>query len=257
MSDPVTACLDCGAPLGSRYCAACGQDHRRARLDTKGVLRDAFDAVTDLDSTFWTTFRGLLRDPGRLARDYVDGRRRRHMPPLRYMLISLAFYAALLVLTDSRPTDLGASVYQPELTSPRQTEFMTQYLAWVNRHFNFLIATIIPVMAVVLRWLFRSTGLNVAECLVLASYSQAQTFFLLAPFPVLLRDAWPPVVWAVMILSTAYQAWAIAGFFRTAWWRGLLAYVAAYVTWLVIFVSAVIVIVIVLTVTGALRGAGA
>jgi hypothetical protein len=38
-------CLNCGAPLGGRYCAQCGQDHRHIRLRVTDWIHDATDSV--------------------------------------------------------------------------------------------------------------------------------------------------------------------------------------------------------------------
>ncbi|MCX7563245.1 DUF3667 domain-containing protein [Xanthomonadaceae bacterium XH05] len=51
-------------------------DHRFTHL-----LASFFEAATDLDGRFWRSLRALLFQPGRLARDYIDGARQRWMPP--------------------------------------------------------------------------------------------------------------------------------------------------------------------------------
>ena len=41
----------------------------------------AVAVATDLDGRFWRSLRALMLQPGRLSRDYLDGRRRHWMTP--------------------------------------------------------------------------------------------------------------------------------------------------------------------------------
>jgi hypothetical protein len=85
-------CLNCGAALQGPWCHACGQradDHHRsiARL-----IWEAIEGVTHLDGRVARTLPALIFRPGRLAKDYVDGRLTRHIPPFRLFLVSLLIF---------------------------------------------------------------------------------------------------------------------------------------------------------------------
>jgi hypothetical protein len=57
------------------------------------LTRDAFGDLFELDSRLWRTLIPLLARPGRLTRDYLEGRRARYMPPFRmYLVLSLVFF---------------------------------------------------------------------------------------------------------------------------------------------------------------------
>ena len=63
------------------------------------LLRDLMEDLLDLDSRFIRTMKPLLFKPGRLTRDYMEGRRFRYAPPMRlYIFSSIVFFllAALL-----------------------------------------------------------------------------------------------------------------------------------------------------------------
>ena len=63
------------------------------------LLRDLMEDLFDLDSRFVRTMKPLLFKPGRLTRDYMEGRRFRYAPPMRlYIFSSIVFFllAALL-----------------------------------------------------------------------------------------------------------------------------------------------------------------
>ena len=87
-----TECLNCGAHLHGRYCHTCGQsadDHHRS---IGHLLWEAVEGFTHLDGRLAKTLPALLFKPGRLARDHIEGRRQRHVPPFRLFLITLLVF---------------------------------------------------------------------------------------------------------------------------------------------------------------------
>lgn len=86
-------CLNCGAYLRGQYCAVCGQRAQSRLISLWELVRDAFGDLFELDSRLWQTLIPLLRRPGRLTHDYLQGRRARFMPPFRmYLVLSLLFF---------------------------------------------------------------------------------------------------------------------------------------------------------------------
>jgi hypothetical protein len=90
---PVEVCLNCGTALGGQYCGNCGQRAASRLISVWELLRDAFGDLLDIDSRLWRTLVPLLRRPGKLTRDYLEGRRARFMPPFRmYLVLSIVFF---------------------------------------------------------------------------------------------------------------------------------------------------------------------
>ncbi len=85
-------CLNCGATLHGPYCHGCGQsadDHHRSILH---LTWEAIEGFTHLDGRLANTLPALLFRPGGLARDHIEGRRTRHVPPFRLFLICLLIF---------------------------------------------------------------------------------------------------------------------------------------------------------------------
>ncbi len=96
-SNPVTdnpdRCLNCGSALVGQYCGRCGQRATSRLISLWELIRDAFGDLFELDSRLWRTLVPLLGRPGRLTREYLEGRRARFMPPFRmYLVLSLVFF---------------------------------------------------------------------------------------------------------------------------------------------------------------------
>jgi hypothetical protein len=80
------ACANCSAPLTGKFCAACGQKvHLHRSLVHVG--EEILHGVTHFDGKAWTTLPMLLFRPGKLTRDYIDGKRARYIAPVPLFLL--------------------------------------------------------------------------------------------------------------------------------------------------------------------------
>lgn len=96
-------CLNCDTELKGPFCYYCGQPDRNFMRFFPALFRDMMEDLFDLDSRFMRTLKPLLFKPGRLTRDYMQGRRFRYAPPMRlYIFSSIVFFLlAALLSTDS------------------------------------------------------------------------------------------------------------------------------------------------------------
>ena len=97
------ACLNCGESLASpplprppRFCPACGQETavRPPRLGE--FLQQFGGAYFATEGAFWRTLKLLLFKPGELTRQYLAGRRKHYVLPLR-LYLSISLITLLLV----------------------------------------------------------------------------------------------------------------------------------------------------------------
>jgi hypothetical protein len=102
-----------------------GLDTWKIRVGAPSSIRSK---ILDLDSRFMRTLKPLLFKPGRLTRDYMEGRRFRYAPPMRlYIFSSIVFFllAALLstnsILLTSSADESGISIFLDEPAAEQQT----------------------------------------------------------------------------------------------------------------------------------------
>jgi hypothetical protein len=94
------ACLNCGTALQGPFCHYCGQPDKNFMRFFPVLLRELLEDFVDWDSRFMRTIKPLLFRPGKLTRDYLDGRRFRYVPPLRlYIFSSIAFFFLAALVT--------------------------------------------------------------------------------------------------------------------------------------------------------------
>jgi hypothetical protein len=109
-------CANCGESLAGEYCAACGQRHEPHIHSMAHFAGEAFESITHADSRLWRTLGYLLAKPGRLTREFFDGRRAAYLPPFRlYLVISVAFFllgpseSSRVAINDSETLELTDS----------------------------------------------------------------------------------------------------------------------------------------------------
>ena len=114
---PLTHCENCGAALSGPYCAQCGQpaiDYHRA---FGSLLADAADAFLNLDERFLQSFGLLLFKPWRLTNEFIEGKRARHVHPLRvYLIASVLFFLVINFLSRDAHLEANASEDHSQLS---------------------------------------------------------------------------------------------------------------------------------------------
>ncbi len=89
---PGTACANCGALLRGRFCHDCGQTADNHKRSLPHLTWEVIEDLVHLDGRLSRTLPDLFLRPGRLAKDYIEGRLARHVPPFRMFLVSLLLF---------------------------------------------------------------------------------------------------------------------------------------------------------------------
>jgi len=84
-------CPECAAPLVDKYCHRCGEKLPDVHdLTLKHFIHHGLHELTHFDSKIFRTVQALLFRPGLLTVEYLAGRRKRYVLPLRLFLVIFA-----------------------------------------------------------------------------------------------------------------------------------------------------------------------
>ena len=89
------SCLNCNISLvgEEKYCPDCGQRNNVNQLNFKLVLDEFFGDVFSYDSRLWRTVVPLIFKPGKVAYEFIIGKRKHFVNPFRtYLTTSLIFF---------------------------------------------------------------------------------------------------------------------------------------------------------------------
>ncbi|MFY8196726.1 MAG: DUF3667 domain-containing protein, partial [Novosphingobium sp.] len=83
-----SACLNCGTALVGSHCHACGQAaHVHKTLGA--FFHDLLHGVFHFEGKIWRTLPLLITKPGKLTREYIDGRRASYVSPIALFLFCM------------------------------------------------------------------------------------------------------------------------------------------------------------------------
>jgi hypothetical protein len=85
-------CANCGTTLEGPYCHACGQNADNHQRSILHLLWETIEGMFHLDGRLALTLPALFLKPGGLAKDYMEGRIVRHVPPFRTFLVALLLF---------------------------------------------------------------------------------------------------------------------------------------------------------------------
>jgi hypothetical protein len=255
------ACLNCGEPFGHpppRYCPACGQQSNVRPPTLLEFAQQFGDAYLAAEGALWRTLKLLVVRPGELTRQYLAGRRRHYVLPLRlYLTISVVVLLLLRTLASANmeqvaqwDVDLSRSDFTVldlgrARVGMRQGVFFCEQLpGWLCRRAERRLAAdgpgplaqlsqlgervvsnlgtamfvLLPAFALALKAVYRSRRLRYTEHLVFALHVHAFWFLVLAA--AMLSERWLGDL--LLLAVPVYALMAMRRVYDGRWWPLLL-----------------------------------
>jgi len=214
------SCLNCQSPLapGQRFCGHCGQKSATRRLTLHDIGHEVWHAMTHTDHSVLGLIKALLTRPGEVAREFVQGQRKRYFNPFTFLVVAVGLSSLAMVWA-------GIGFNDPKLHPGPVGRFL-------QRNLNLYFLLQVPLLALWGRVLFRKNGMNLAENLVLGAYATGLRslglLLLVAPLAAGLNAMAEPSSGSLLVRLpdavfalawTLFFGWASAQFHCGASWR--------------------------------------
>lgn len=222
----VEACADCGRAVdgpAQKFCPSCGQPTPVHRIDWHFMAHELEHSVLHMDRGILYSLKELMLRPGRLMRDYLEGRRARQAKPFLLLMVSAAAVVLLgkllldgnvvetVVQAGAMPTVGADADAQAVQAAALQAQAVVG--AWMNRNFALFTLLLIPLQALALRIAFIGTGrLNYPEWMVVTAFLtvQALVFWGLA---IPLQRWFPQAPLIAIVLALCYEVYSLVQLF--------------------------------------------
>jgi hypothetical protein len=98
-------CLNCGTFVEDRFCPHCGQENTVNRPKFHYLFTHFFEDLTHYDGKFWKTLNYLFFKPGFLVNEYLLGKRKSFVNPIRlYIFVSFITFFVPFILPNFHAT---------------------------------------------------------------------------------------------------------------------------------------------------------
>ncbi len=167
-------CKNCGSEFEGNFCSNCGQKNIKERFTVKEILHNFFHTFTHVDSGILYLIKELFIKPGIVAKEYINGKRKKYFSPLQYLVITIAISTFITINYNI----LGPKA---DITALNSSNDYQRYFAVMNqffyKYFNVVLFLSVPLSAL-LSWLFfKKSGYNYAENLIFNSFITGQRTF--------------------------------------------------------------------------------
>lgn len=159
-------CLNCGNPVMDNYCSNCGQKKFK-RIDKKYIWDELQYTVFHTNKGFLYSIKRILKNPGKTAREFIDGNRVNHYKPilLVFVLSGIATFISYKIL-NLREMMSNYFSQQQEMSS----KFTGDLMSFLSSYTSILMLLSVPLFALTTKIAFRKWGHNYYEHIVMNAY---------------------------------------------------------------------------------------
>jgi len=205
-------CLNCRVEVYGNFCSNCGQRGDLTPIRFKDLGSDFLSSLVNYDAPFPRTLGNLFVRPGKLIREYLEGRRKTYFAAVRYLILCLAISVLVTKVFDYDPvmTQLEAKGISMENRSSDVSLFAGEFLHKNINYFIFLFPFVIGLISKLFYWKWHY---NYAE-------RTAVGFFISAQFLIISSIMVPLMIWMPKLfrlnnfLVIAYITFAFYNFFQ-------------------------------------------
>lgn len=137
-----TLCKNCETNFQGNFCPECGQSAGVKHITVKDTLADFSDTIFSVDAPLFYTMLSLFKNPGRMLREFLDGKRKTYYKPVAFFVLMTVVYLVIRGFTGFDP--LTESAIQVDdtgntlLSEARQfmftniTKFLFVFVFWMG-----------------------------------------------------------------------------------------------------------------------------
>ena len=158
-------CPNCNRVVNGNFCSNCGQK-KYNRIDKKYIWNELQYTVFHTNKGFLYSVKNLIINPGRTAKEFIDGKRVNHYKPLllAFVLSGISAFISFKIV--------GLNDIMKEVFSKKElySELMNNALSFAASYNSFIMLFFVPLLALFSKIAFRKWGQNYYEHVVMNAY---------------------------------------------------------------------------------------
>ena len=157
-------CPNCNQIIEGNFCGNCGQK-KYTRIDKKYIL-DEFQYILHANKGFLYSIKKLIVNPGKTAREFIDGNRINHHQPisLAFVLSGISAYISFKIV------DFNGILKEMYSKREMYSDYINDLLSFIGSFISFILLFLIPVFAFFSKIAFKKWGNNYYEHVVMYAF---------------------------------------------------------------------------------------
>lgn len=211
-------CKSCGTSFSSHFCPNCGQ--RRFQRINRNYIVDEFKSIFIASNKgFFYTIKKLILNPGKTAREYLQGDRQKHYKPvlLALLLATISAFLSYQVMgLDENINQFNQEMYGDKV---KDNPIVNSYMGIFKSYYSLIMVGLLPLYALASYLGFKKWGDNYYEHIVANAFFQSiYTVFSFLVFPVYFSFGFDNKIMMIyssifMLLVLPLYVWFMVGFY--------------------------------------------
>ncbi len=158
-------CRNCSLDISNNFCANCGQKKYK-RIDKKYIWDEIQYTTIHTNKGFLYSVKNILKNPGKTAREFIEGNRVNHYKPisLSFLLSGISAFISYKVI------GMNEIMKQSYSDKKVNTEMMNDIMTFGANYSAFIMLLLIPLFAAFSKLTFRKWGNNYYEHMVMNAF---------------------------------------------------------------------------------------
>lgn len=196
-------CIKCGKSFDGNFCPSCGHPIKPKSINADFIKTQLGDVLL-LKKGIFLTIKKLLITPGISVREYLRKDRTILMSPILFILITSLFYTLAINYFH---------IQRQYFEFERTDGVLAEIFIWIQDNYGYANILMSAFIALMLRFLFRKSGYNFYEILVLLCFVLGTGMLILGLFGIIQMFIHYDIVRISGFIFVLYLIWALADFF--------------------------------------------
>jgi hypothetical protein len=158
-------CKNCDKTITGSFCSNCGQK-KYNRIDKKYIWDEIQYTVLHTNKGFLYSVNNILKNPGKTAKDYIDGNRVSHYKPILLVFV-LSGLSAFLSYKVLNLNEVMSAYFSQQNINSNSMGDVNSFLSSYN---SVIMLLLIPLFALTTKIAFKKWGNNYYEHVVMNAY---------------------------------------------------------------------------------------
>ncbi|WP_177765578.1 DUF3667 domain-containing protein [Flavobacterium sp. I3-2] len=202
-------CKNCKNTISDNFCGNCGQKKYK-RIDKKYIFDELQYTILHTNKGFFYSIKNILRNPGKTAREYIDGNRVNHYKPILLALVLggiTAFISFKILHSDKIVNDYYSHQFNVVKMNEQMENYMANFNKFYTTYYSLILLSTVPFFSLASYWAFKKWKFNYFEHIVLNTYYYIYYTLIgiiLAPIMYFLNSSNPMLMTSLILVVTPF-----------------------------------------------------